>query len=160
MFETFSSDLKGSVQRAREKAAASGAPTLEAEHLLLSLSEFPSGPAGRVMQRLGLSESRVQGALDQEFEAALLRVGVTLPPLADLPPRRRERTPRLGQSAKASLMRTQKEAIARGERRINNEHLLIGLARTRAGTMPGLLRVLGLTPEQITLEVVKEVRRG
>lgn len=160
MFEKFSSDLKGTVVRAREKALTTGASTLEAEHLLLSLAEFPAGPAGRVMARLGLDEARIQSALDEEFEAALARVGVSLPPLAKLPPKRRERTPRWGQSAKVCLIRTQKEAVARGDRRINNEHLLLGLAHTEVGTLPGVLKVLDITPDQIVMEVTKEERKG
>jgi ATP-dependent Clp protease ATP-binding subunit ClpA len=160
MFESFAPDLKGTVMRAREKAAHTGAPSLEAEHLLLSLAEFPKGAAGRVMANLGLNEARIQQALDEEFEAALARVGVSLPPLAKLPPRRRERTPRWGQSAKVCLQRTQKEAVMRGERKINNEHLLIGIAHTRVGAIPGVLKVLDMTPDQISLEVVRELQRG
>jgi ATP-dependent Clp protease ATP-binding subunit ClpA len=160
MFETFAPDLKGTVMRAREKAALTGASTLEAEHLLLSLAEFPKGAAGRAMSNLGLNEARIQRALDQEFEAALARVGVSLPPLAKLPPRRRDRTPRWGQSAKVCLKRTQNEAVMRGERKINNEHLLIGIAHTRVGTIPGVLKVLDMSPEQISLEVVKELKQG
>jgi ATP-dependent Clp protease ATP-binding subunit ClpA len=160
MFETFAPDLKGTVMRAREKAAHTGASSLEAEHLLLSLAEFPKGPAGRAMSNLGLNEARIQRALDDEFEAALARVGVSLPPLAKLPPRRRERTPRWGQSAKVCLKRTQKEAVIRGDRKINNEHLLIGIAHTKIGAIPGVLKVLDMSPEQISLEVAKELKQG
>ena len=160
MFETFAPDLKGTVMRAREKAVQTGANSLEVEHLLLSLAEFPNGPAGRVMANLGLNEARVQSALDEEFEAALARVGVSLPPLAKLPPRRRERTPQWGQSAKVCLKRTQREAVMRGDRRISNEHLLIGIAHTRIGAMPGVLKVLGMSPEEISLAVAKELKKG
>lgn len=160
MFETFAPDLKGTVTRAREKAALTGASSLEAEHLLLSLAEFPKGAAGRVMATLGLNEARIQAALDEEFEAALARVGVNLPPLAKLPPRRRERTPRWGQSAKVCLKRTQKEAVMRGDRKINNEHLLQGIAHTKVGAIPGVLKVLDMSPEQISLEVARELKQG
>lgn len=160
MFETFGPDLKGTVVRAREKAAQTGASTLEAEHLLLSLAEFPNGAAGRVMANLGLNEARIQQALDEEFEAALARVGVSPPPLAKLPPRRRERTPQWGQSAKMCLKRTQKEAVMRCDRKISNEHLLIGIAHTKVGAIPGVLKVLDVSPEQISLEVAKELQKG
>ena len=160
MFETFAPDLKGTVMRAREKAALTGAPSLEAEHLLLGLAEFPAGAAGRVMSRLGLSEARIQRALDEEFEAALARVGVNLPILARIPPRRLRGTPQWGRSAKLCLKRTQKEAVARGDRKIANEHLLIGLAHTRVGTIPGVLKILDMSPEHITLEVVREIKKG
>ncbi|MEX0789961.1 MAG: Clp protease N-terminal domain-containing protein [Actinomycetota bacterium] len=160
MFETFAPDLKGTVLRAREKAALTGASSLEAEHLLLGLAEFPAGAAGRVMARMGLNEARIQQALDTEFEAALARVGVSLPPLARIPPRRRKRTPQWGQSAKLCLKRTQKEAVMRGDRKIANEHLLIALAYTRVGTLPGVLKILDLSPEQVSLEVTKELKRG
>ncbi|HEX2148621.1 MAG TPA: Clp protease N-terminal domain-containing protein [Actinomycetota bacterium] len=160
MFETFAPDLKGTVMRAREKAVQTGANSLEAEHLLLSLAEFPNGAAGRVMANLGLNEARIQSALDEEFEAALARVGVTLPPLAKLPPRRRERTPQWGQSAKVCLKRTQKEAVMRGDRKINNEHLLIGIAHTQIGAIPGVLKVLGMSPGEISLAVAKELKKG
>jgi hypothetical protein len=48
----------------------------------------------------------------------------------------------------------------RGDRRIHNEHLLIGLAHTRVGAIPGLLKVLDMSPEQISLEVSKELHKG
>ena len=95
------------MRRARERARADGAISVEAHHLLLALAEVPSGGAGRVMVDVALTEQAVRDALDREIAVALAAVGVheSLPGRR-VPPPSRCGLPTWGQSAKLAIKRT------------------------------------------------------
>lgn len=136
MFERFTSDARRVVQRAVEvEAAALGARTVEAEHLLLALSDT-----------IGVDHDTLVDALELETAASLDAVGV---PLRPPPPPRRPRTPRIGASAKLALHRSLQAALARKDRRIGAEHLALGVLQAEVGTVPRALALAGLDREAL-----------
>ena len=149
MFERFSSSARAAVTRARDVAAADGADTVEAEHLLLALTQHADESAARALDALGMTEAAVRTALDEEFTTALQAVGV----VATVPRRRPSRpgrsTPKWGQSAKLALERSLQIAVDRGHKRIDDRHLLLALSRAEAGVIPRLLHALDVTASDI-----------
>jgi ATP-dependent Clp protease ATP-binding subunit ClpA len=149
MFERFSRSGRAVVKRAPDLAAADGAATVEAEHLLLALTQQTDEPTSRALNQLGMTDTAVRAALDDEFTRALQTVGVA----ATVPPRRRSRpgrsTPRWGQSAKLTLVRTLQVALDRGDKRIDDRHILLALSQAEAGVIPRVLHALDVTPGDI-----------
>jgi ATP-dependent Clp protease ATP-binding subunit ClpA len=151
MFERFTRSGRATVNQAQRIATEAGAPTIEAEHLLLALTRHTGGRAAQALHALGMSEAKVRGALDDEFGHALQAVGVAT---TMGPPARRgagsvSGTPRFGQSAKLALGRTVQAAVDRGHKSLDDDDLLLGLTRAEAGVIPGVLRSLDLTPAEV-----------
>ena len=148
MFERFSSSARPP-SRAHDVAAADGADTVEAEHILLALTQQAAEPTAWALEALGMTEPAVRKELAEEFTSALQTVGVA----ASVPPRRPSRpgrsTPRWGQSAKLALHRSLQIAVDRGHKRIDDRHLLLALSRAEAGVIPRLLRALDVTASDI-----------
>lgn len=149
MFERFTYSARAVVERARDIAAADGAGTVEAEHLLLALTRQGDEPTARALNALGITETSVRAALDEELAHALQAAGVT----AGVPPRRPSQsgraTPTWGQSAKLALARALQIAVERGDKRIEDRHLLLALSQAEAGVIPRVLRTLNVTPRDI-----------
>jgi ATP-dependent Clp protease ATP-binding subunit ClpA len=149
MVERLGRDARDTLRRARAQAQAHGDATVEAQHMLLVLTEAP-GRAGRVLVTLGLTEQSVREALDREVAGALAAVGVhDSQPAGRMLPTRGRRVPRWGQSAKLALKRTLHEARRRGERRLGNEHLLLAVVSAEAGVIPRVLDELQISPAQV-----------
>ena len=144
MFERFSREARQVVKRSHEEAAALGSPTIEAEHLLIALA----GP-GSVLADAGLSRERLVAALDEEIEESLATIGFDAGPLLDQAPRAESTRPRWGQSAKLALRRCLQVAEQRGERRLGPVHLLLAVLAAEAGTVPRVLRVAGVDPDDL-----------
>ncbi len=142
MFERFSRSTRAVVKHAQELAVADGANTVEAEHLLLALTQRADQPTTRALATLGMTEPRVRDALDEEFVKALATVGV----VAAVPPRRpspqRRANPKWGQSAKLALIRSLQVSIDRGHKPIDDRHLLLAISQAEAGVIPHVLRTL------------------
>jgi ATP-dependent Clp protease ATP-binding subunit ClpA len=154
MFERFTRSARATVQRARDVAATEGSATVEAQHLLLALTQQADDPTSRALDTLGMSEQAVRGALEEEFTDALQAVGVaaTAPLRGPSRPGRAGRsTPRWGQSAKLVLVRALQVAVDRGHKRIEDRHLLIALSLAEAGVMPRVLRTLGIAATDIDI---------
>lgn len=149
MFERFSRSARATVKAARHIAADNGSPTVEAEHLLLALTQHSSARTRRALQSLGVSDQAVHAALDEEFAHALQTVGVatTTPPRPLSRPMRS--SPRFGQSAKLALERTLQVALDRGHKSLDDSHILVALTQAEAGVIPGVLRALNVTPSDI-----------
>jgi len=149
VLERFSRPARDAVKRARDLAAADGAGTVEAEHILLALTQQADRPTARALDDLGMSEAAVRSALAEELTDALQLVGVAVT-VAPRPPSRPGRsTPRWGQSAKLALKRAVQVAIDRGHKRIDDRHLLLALGQAEAGVVPRVLRMLDVTPSDI-----------
>ncbi len=146
MFERFSRTARSTVKRARDIAAAGGSETIEAEHLLLALTQTASNPTAHALRSLGVTEATVRSALDDEFARALQTVGVLAPAPASRLLRPNPSTPKWGQSAKLALERTLQIAVDRGHKRIDDRHILLALSQAEAGVIPRVLRVLDVTP--------------
>lgn len=149
MFERFSRSSRAVVKHAQEIAADDGADTVEAEHLLLALTQRSDEPTTRALATLGMTEPTVRAALDEEFAHALATVGVT----AAVPPRRplqRGRAnPKWGQSAKLALVRSLQVAVDRGHKPIDNRHLLLAISQAEAGVIPRVLRTLHVSASDL-----------
>jgi ATP-dependent Clp protease ATP-binding subunit ClpA len=149
MFERFSRSARAAVKRARDVAATDGSDTVEAKHLLLALTQHAEGPTTRALDTLGMTEPAVRAALDDELAHALQAVGVAV----GVPPRRPSRsdrsTPKWGQSAKLVLVRALQVAVDRGDKRIEDRHLLLALSHAEAGVIPRVLRTLNIAASDI-----------
>jgi ATP-dependent Clp protease ATP-binding subunit ClpA len=153
MFRKFSPDSRRAVADARSIAASLGSPTLEAEHLLLAVSRRPHTGAQRALADAGLEEQRLRDALDAEFEGTLAAVGISLRDFdLDATPDR-SRTPRWGTSAALALKRGAKIADGRRDRRYMPEHIVIGVLRAPAGTVPRALVRAGLDPVELSTRI-------
>jgi ATP-dependent Clp protease ATP-binding subunit ClpA len=140
MFERFAKESKAVVIAAREEAVSMGAPTLEAEHLLLALARDSHSDAGRVLAQSGLDYDGVRTALEREFERSLAAVGVSAsafePADVSLPT---AGTPRWATSSKSVFKRAHDALKAHGGRRLTPTHLLLGVLAAEAGTVPRAL---------------------
>jgi ATP-dependent Clp protease ATP-binding subunit ClpA len=148
VFEKFDRQAKETVKRAQRLAADDGASTVEAEHLLLALTERSSERTARALAKLGLTPDAVRAGLVAEYADALGMVGVSAIP-SDRPTRATTSHPRWGQSAKLTLTRTLQVALDRGQKRLDDRHLLLALTQAEAGVMPRLLQILEVTPSEI-----------
>jgi len=131
MFERFTKDARRVVLQALNvEAVALGARTVEAEHLLLALSET-----------IGVGHDTLTKALEAETAASLSAVGVSLRPP---PVSRISRQPLMGTSAKIALHRALEIALARGDREIRAEHVALGVLAAEVGTVPRALVIAQL----------------
>lgn len=151
MFERFAGDTREKVRRAAEIAEVEGAATVEAEHLLLALVDPSDDHVGGVLVRAGVTVDEIRAARDREFRSALDNAGVetSRPAPSGSARLRRGRTTRFGQSAKLALERTMEQAVAAGDRRITNEHLLRALVSAEVGKTPRLLDELGTSADDL-----------
>jgi ATP-dependent Clp protease ATP-binding subunit ClpA len=149
VFERFSRSARATVKRAQRVAAEEGAGSVEAEHLLLALTQQASDRTARALHALSVTDVTVRAALDREFADALRAVGVVAPvgpgPSSGLT----TSTPRWGQSAKLALMRTLQVALDRGHKRIEDHHILLALTHAEAGVIPRVLRTLDISASDI-----------
>jgi ATP-dependent Clp protease ATP-binding subunit ClpA len=136
----FRGEVRGLLLQAQDEAAARGAPTVEAEHLLLAMTTVPFGSASRILEDLRLSHDRVAGALDRERARALALVGVDTRRLPRPRPIHDIRRIGWGQSARSAAERSTGEAHADPQLR-----MLLGIVRAEVGVIPRLLAELGLT---------------
>ena len=145
MFERFAKDSKTVVIAAREEAVALGAPTLEAEHLLLALSRDQRNDAGRVLAESGLDHDGVRTALEREFERSLAAVGVSASAfdVADAP-LPIAGTPRWAASSRAVFKRAHTALQTHGGRTLTPSHLLVGVLAAEAGTVPRALAAIDI----------------
>lgn len=134
-FERFTKDARATVMAARDEARAAGHATIEAEHLLLALSQRPG------LQALGLERERVLYALAAERERSLSAVGVAAAELGAPMGTRTPRDPRFATSAKLALERAVAAAAKRGDRRLDARHVLLGVLGARQGRVPRALQI-------------------
>lgn len=150
MASRFERPARQVVIQAQREARAAGSATVEAEHLLLALTRPQAGVASVVLAAVGLDRGAVSAALETHVNRSLAVVGISLVEL-DLPGLpAKEGDLRFGASAKAALKRAQSSAIARGDRRIDTPHLLLGVLAAEAGTVPMALASAGLVASELT----------
>src|SRR5215210_2675281 len=148
MFQRFVADARRVVFEANSVAAGLGSPSVEAEHLLVSLAAGDDR-AGHALRETGLDPSEVREAIRRDFERVLGRVGIDTSGL-DLPARCRRTKPRWGASAKQGLAGAVEEAKRRGDRQIRSEHILLGLLRAQHGAVPRILEAEGIERDELT----------
>jgi ATP-dependent Clp protease ATP-binding subunit ClpA len=150
MFERFSKTAREVVKQAQELAAAEGATSVEAHHLLIAAAEARDSDTAASLSHLGINGQTIDEARAREFRKALTSVGIDTSSQAPLGSSRlRRSTPRFGQSAKLVLQRTIEEATNANAPRITERHLVLGIVSAEAGTTPRLLNELHVTAGQI-----------
>jgi ATP-dependent Clp protease ATP-binding subunit ClpA len=151
MFERFTAISREVVVRATGEAVALGDPSIGTGHMLLALLDERAGPAGVALRAAGLDHGRVRAELargsvvpllDPEDAEALKSVGIDLDAVlarmsesfgADALAggqqgnRRGRQNLRLDAGAKKTMQRALQEAVARHDRHLGPEHLLLGL---------------------------------
>lgn len=153
MFKKFAPDSSRVVADGRAIAASQGSPTLEAEHLLLAAVRRPATAAQHALVTAGLDEDSLHDALEAEFEGSLAAVGVSLREFdlaAGIDP---SRTPRWGTSATLALKRGAKIADVRRDRSFTPGHIVLGILRAPAGTVPRALDRAGIDRVQLSTGV-------
>ncbi|MCH0563988.1 Clp protease N-terminal domain-containing protein [Streptomyces sp. MUM 2J] len=181
MFERFTKDARAVVSGAVEHAEGRGDRSLDTGHLLLALLDREESRASFALAALGaarrresmrraLAEARRRAGLSQAEADALAGLGIDVSEivarveqehgagaLSDDPgePRRRPgRRPTFRREAKAVLEESLRIALARRDRRIGDEHLLLALT-----VVPGVAAEV-LADHGVTRESVSRVLYG
>lgn len=149
MFERFTKDARAAVGEASQVARDRGAATVEAEHILLAITNGNSR-AARVLHDAGLGSDGLSEALVAETTRSLAAVGVTADALHFSP---FIATPKLGTSAKLMLERSLRVALARRDKHIGPEHLVLAALRAPTGTVPRALECAGVDRVELTASV-------
>ncbi|MFF7215084.1 Clp protease N-terminal domain-containing protein [Streptomyces sp. NPDC008238] len=154
MFERFTKSAREVVEGAVGHAERAADPAVTEDHLLLSLLDRRGTRASAALAALGvdrrrealeeaLGESRRRGGVSRADAAALAGLGIDVAEIvarvedahgsgvlaAGSGPRRRRPSGRrpFGRGAKGVLERSLRSAVARGDRHIGDEHILLAL---------------------------------
>jgi ATP-dependent Clp protease ATP-binding subunit ClpA len=166
MFERFTEDARGVVVQAQAEARALRHGYIGTEHLLLGAAAT-EGDVARVLATNGATPDALRDAIRAEVgeggldAAALATLGIDLDEIrrrveatfgeGALERRRPARgghvpfTPR----AKKSLELALREAVARGDKHIGTEHVVLGTLRDEKALASCILRRAGADPERI-----------
>jgi ATP-dependent Clp protease ATP-binding subunit ClpA len=169
MFERFAEDARTVVVGAQAHAVALHHGWIGTEHLLLSLLDDPERRAAHLLAGHGVSAPWVRGEVERivghgtpdldaealatlgiDLDAVRERVERTFGPGALARRRGRRRAVSIGghvpftPRAKKVLELALREAVARGDRSIGSEHLVLGLAREGDGVAARILRSRGV----------------
>jgi len=160
MFERFAREGRQAVEGAVHVARRLGADQVEPEHLLLALALGHGDLAARALHEAGLDAEQIEYAIEQDLVAALGVVGVPPSVVESTPVYPGSPKPSLSLAVKHALERSSRVAIARGERRMGTEHLLLGLLDPPA-LIPGrVLAALDVEPERLAALVQVEMAAG
>jgi ATP-dependent Clp protease ATP-binding subunit ClpA len=136
------SSIRTIVELARAEARTAGSSTIEAEHVLLALASQRGTAARGLLASVGLDHEAIDAALLREFEQSLAAAGISVSAASLPPPRRDPRRPvHIGASTKLVLHRAIKAA---GGRRLEPEHVLVGIVDAQVGTVSRALAVAGI----------------
>ena len=149
MFERFSHEAREAVKAAEAEARELGSPTIEAEHLLLALADRVAA-----LPSVGLDRDGVLAALDAERDRSLAAVGVSA---SGFEPSRLPTKPKFATSAKSALELALREALVRGDKRILAGHVLLGVLRPQAGTVPRALQQAGVDRDELRARTEAEL---
>ena len=149
MFERFSHDAREVVKVAEAEARELGSPAIEAEHLLLALADRVAA-----LPAAGLDHDGVLAALDAERDRSLAAVGVSA---SGFEPSPLPTKPKFATSAKSALELALREALVRGDKRILPGHVLLGVLRPQAGTVPRALQQAGVDRDELRARTEAEL---
>jgi len=158
MFNRFVKDARKLAAAAQETARDRGSATVEAEHLLMALTERSDSELAALLAHEGLDRDGAEEAIRAESERSLAAVGVSADAF-DLPvSRAAEAEPRWAASAKLALERSLKIAAARKDHRIEPAHVLLGVLDARHGTVPRALELAGVDRKALCGRVAATLR--
>ena len=177
MFERFAESAREVVVQAQHEADGLGHNYIGTEHLLLGLAR-DDGAAGETLRSLGISSDRLRArtklmlGMDAVLdEDALATIGIDLDEVrrrveAAFGPGALERTrsgKRLRRSrcmtprAKKVLELSLREALARGDRSVSSQHVLLGIVREGDGLAVRLLEECGVSRERARTELLRAI---
>jgi ATP-dependent Clp protease ATP-binding subunit ClpA len=170
MFERFSAPARATVVAAQAEATAMGSDAIGCEHLLVAAVAAPDSAAARAAHEAGARADTLRAAVADLTRSgpaldadALAAIGIDLDEvrrrversfgpgaLERRRPRRAGHVP-LSPAAKHAFERALRTAIARGDRQIGAEHLLLGVldAMEPAGPAARALQRVGVDPARL-----------
>jgi ATP-dependent Clp protease ATP-binding subunit ClpA len=164
MFERFTESARDVVVGAQAEAQALGHGSIGTEHLLIAAAAASAGPARAALDSIGVSADALREAVGPRagLDAdALASIGIDLdevrrhveeafgPGALDRgQPRRGGRMP-FTKRAKKVLELALREAVARGDRHIGSEHIVLGILRDGGGGAVEALGRVGVAPERV-----------
>ena len=131
------------VQRARTEAAALGAPNVESDHLLLGLLREDAGAVREALEACGISYDVVRARAAPPRGASVKASG---------------RAPAVSPSTREVLEQSMREAVARGDGRLDVEHLLLAVLHEPGGRGQGAVLAGGRTPGAIERRLARALR--
>lgn len=145
------------IRGARAEAVEDGSTAIEAEHVLLALTELTGTTTARLLAEAGLTRETIRAALDREWEESLSVAGVTVA-VAELPKATpdRSRNPQIGETTKLLLKRAA-DSSAGG--RMGAAHLLIGALDTNLGRIPRALDLAGINRKALRTQAAEAAAR-
>ena len=172
MFERFTESARAVVVDAQAEARGLGDNFIGCEHLLIAVAAAPDGAARTALRSTGVTPESLRSAVEEVVRAgpdaaALATIGIDLEEVR----RRvegafgpgalnRRRSGRRGCSgddgrmpftprSKRALEQSLRAAVARGDRHIGSEHILLGILEAPEGVTQLALARLGVTPERL-----------
>jgi len=131
------------VQRAREEATRLGAERLETDHLLLGLLlDADDGPVKAALDDCGITCDAV-------------REGAAPP---DGPARRAPRVPVVSPETREALEQSMREAVSRGDSRLDVEHLLLAVLHEPGGRGQRAVMASGRSPGAVERRLSRALR--
>jgi ATP-dependent Clp protease ATP-binding subunit ClpA len=148
------------VHGARAEAVEDGSAAIEAEHVLLALTELSGTTTARLLADAGLTHETTRAALDREWEQSLSTAGVAVA-IAELPKATpdRSRNPQIGETTKLLLKRAMATSSATGGGRIGAAHLLVGALDTNLGRIPRALELAGIERDSLRAKAYEAASR-
>jgi hypothetical protein len=128
------------VQRAREEAARLGAPRMETDHLLLGLLlDSTDGPVREALDACGITCDGVRAVAGPAERSSTRRPGVS--------PEVRE-----------ALEHSMREAVARGDARLDVEHLLLAVLHEPGGRGQRAVMAAGRSPRAVERRLTRALK--
>lgn len=166
MFERFTPGARAVVVHAQVVSRELGHRVIDVPDLLIALVEVPDQMAGGILRDAGLDGGRLRRAVGGTADAAVLEaLGIDLAEVRSrvegvfgdgaLDRARRSRGHRpFSRPAKKVLELALREALARQDRTIEAEHLLLAILR-EAGDAAVLLEAAGVDRELVEAQIVR-----
>ena len=135
---------RSAVQRAREEAARLGAERMETDHLLLGLLlDTEDGPVKAALDDCGIT-----------CETVRKRAG----PRGGAPGRPSKRSAAVSPEAREALEQSMREAVARGDSRLDVEHLLLAVLHEPGGRGQRAVMASGRSPRAVERRLSRAMR--
>jgi ATP-dependent Clp protease ATP-binding subunit ClpA len=177
MFERFTDSARAVVVGAQEEARGLGHNWIGCEHLLIAVAAEPEGQARTALLATGVTPDSLRSVVEEIVgrgrpgsggpdAAALAVIGIDLdevrrrvesafgPGALDRPRSRRKCGSEVGSMpftprSKQVLERSLRNAVARGDKRIGSEHILLGILDVPETVAAEALGKLGVTPDRL-----------